>query len=154
MPVDLKNISLVDSLPVKTIERANSYESGWYKIGNSENFNKGELYSVKNFPYKLVVWRGNDSEVIALNSYCPHMGAGLSCGQLEKEGVACPFHGWRWGEDGKCNFIPYSDSVPEKATTIKWSVMEDNNEVFIWYHSEKQKPNKKGTRLEIQEGEH
>ena len=32
--------------------------------------------------------------------------------------------------------------------------MEDNNEVFIWYHSEKQKPNKKGTRLEIQEGEH
>ena len=32
----------------------------------------------------------------AIDDTCPHMGASLSCGDLEGGVVTCPWHGWRF----------------------------------------------------------
>ncbi len=39
----------------------------------------------------------NDSgEYFAIDDFCPHMGASLAGGYMEKGEVACPWHAWRF----------------------------------------------------------
>ena len=153
MPLDLDRLKLINKLPSKSEKDLASFNSGWYKIGRSEAFKEGKLLGVDSFPLRLVVWRGIDKKINALNAYCPHMGADLSCGKLVQEGLICPFHGWRWDRDGNCNHIPYSDLVPERAKTKRWNSLEENEHVFIWYDSDGKEPDQRGSRLEINTGD-
>jgi len=47
--------------------------------------------------------------------------------------VECPFHGWRFQEDGKCSHIPYTEKIPEVAKTRSWPVAELNGGIHIWF---------------------
>ncbi|WP_237653814.1 Rieske 2Fe-2S domain-containing protein [Xanthomonas graminis] len=37
---------------------------------------------------------------------CPHRHAPLSAGCASGDGLACPYHGWRFGRDGALRAIP------------------------------------------------
>jgi len=149
MPLDLDKLDLVTGLPAQMKEDPLIYESGWYKVGTSKGFIKGDLFSVDNFPSKLVIWRTLENKLVVLDAYCLHMGADLSCGQLSEKGVTCPFHGWRWGEDGKCNDIPYSKDIPKNAEAKSWVSKEDRGFVYIWYDKEGKLPIDNSNLLEI-----
>ena len=71
------------------------------------------------------------SQPAMLEAYCPHMGTHLGRSQasyvvesgqhVDGEGIRCPFHGWRFGADGRCDDIPYFDGpIPEKARVRSW----------------------------------
>ena len=45
------------------------------------------------------------------------MGGDLTQGEVKGDEIACPFHDWRWGGDGKCKAIPYARRVPLRART-------------------------------------
>ena len=47
-----------------------------------------------------------------LDAYCRHMGGDLTMGTVKGDAIACPFHDWRWGGDGRCARIPYARRVP------------------------------------------
>lgn len=53
-----------------------------------------------------VVWRGPAGEPLAAPDRCPHRGARLSLGQVVQGVLACPYHGWRFGPDGRCEAVP------------------------------------------------
>ena len=40
------------------------------------------------------------------------MGGDLTQGTIKGDEIACPFHDWRWGGDGKCKLIPYAKRTP------------------------------------------
>ncbi len=46
---------------------------------------------------------------------CPHRGVPLTLGFHDEEGIICPYHGLRFGEDGRCNRIPSSPNQPIPA---------------------------------------
>jgi phenylpropionate dioxygenase-like ring-hydroxylating dioxygenase large terminal subunit len=50
----------------------------------------------------IIVVRGDDMEVRAFQNACRHRGVKIieGCGQCERA-FQCPFHGWRYGPDGK-----------------------------------------------------
>lgn len=53
----------------------------------------------------LVVYRGEDGIVYALDAYCLHMGANLGVGGevVNNNCIQCPFHGWLYdGKTGHC----------------------------------------------------
>ena len=53
----------------------------------------------------MVVYRGKDNVVYALEAYCLHMGANLGVGGevVNQSCVQCPFHGWLYdGKSGHC----------------------------------------------------
>ena len=52
-----------------------------------------------------------------LDGYCRHMGGDLTQGTVKGDEIACPFHDWRWGGDGKCKAIPYAKRIPLRART-------------------------------------
>jgi len=61
------------------------------------------------------------------------MGGDLSQGSIKGDAVACPFHDWRWGGNGRCQRIPYSRRVPPAARTRSWLTLEQNRQLFVWH---------------------
>ena len=69
-------------------------------------------HAVQAFGTKLVVFADSAGSLHVLDAYCRHMGGDLSRGTVKGDAVACPFHDWRWGGDGRCAQIPYARRVP------------------------------------------
>jgi 3-ketosteroid 9alpha-monooxygenase subunit A len=68
------------------------------------------------------------------------MGGDLSRGSLKDDNVACPFHDWRWGGDGKCKLVPYAKRTPRLARTRTWPTHEVNGQLLVWHDPERSTP--------------
>src|SRR6476646_11795461 len=112
------------------------FARGWHCLGLIRDFGDGQPHAVNAFGQKLVVFRGEDGAISVLDSYCRHMGGDLSQGTVKGDEIACPFHDWRWGGDGKCKQIPSAKRIPLRARTRTWHAMERNKQLFVWHDAE------------------
>ncbi|WP_182349006.1 Rieske 2Fe-2S domain-containing protein [Tomitella gaofuii] len=113
-------------------ETPERFARGWHCLGLAKDFRDGKPHSIEAFGGKLVVWQDTQGELNVLDSYCRHMGGDLSQGTVKGDEIACPFHDWRWGGDGKCKDIPYAKRVPMRARTQAWPTLERNGQLFVW----------------------
>ena len=109
------------------------YARGWHCLGLAARFREGGPHAVGAFGTKLVVFASSDGELHVLDGYCRHMGGDLTQGTVKGDAIACPFHDWRWGGDGRCASIPYARRVPVAARTRSWRVLERNGQLFVWH---------------------
>ncbi|MDL4819740.1 Rieske 2Fe-2S domain-containing protein [Actinomadura opuntiae] len=116
------------------------FARGWHCLGLAEKFKDGKPHTVNAFGGKLVVFTGADGRTNVLDGYCRHMGGDLSDGTVKGNEIACPFHDWRWGGDGRCKRIPYSRRVPLRARTAAWPTMEQDQMLFVWNDPEGKQP--------------
>ena len=116
------------------------FARGWHCLGLAEKFKDGKPHTVNAFGQKLVVFTGEDGKTNVLDGYCRHMGGDLSDGTVKGNEIACPFHDWRWGGDGRCKKIPYARRVPLRARTAAWPTMEKNKLLFVWNDPEGKQP--------------
>ncbi len=112
------------------------YARGWHCLGLAETFRDGKPHAIRAFDGKLVVWQDSLGELNVLDAYCRHMGGDLTQGEVKGDEVACPFHDWRWGGDGKCKAIPYARRVPLRAKTQRYETAIVNDQLFIWFDPE------------------
>lgn len=138
-------MSAVESAPddVRAIEAAAAptrFARGWHCLGLSEKYRDGKPHAVQAFGQKLVVFRAGDGTLSVLDAYCRHMGGDLSQGTVKGDEVACPFHDWRWGGDGRCKQIPYSKRVPLRARTASWPTLDQDGMLFVWNDPEGNPP--------------
>jgi 3-ketosteroid 9alpha-monooxygenase subunit A len=116
------------------------FARGWHCLGLAEPFRDGRPHAVEAFGTRLVVFAGSDGALNVLDGYCRHMGGDLTQGTVKGDEVACPFHDWRWGGDGRCVQIPYAKRVPARARTRSWLTMEQNKQLFVWHDAEGNPP--------------
>ncbi|WP_405133742.1 Rieske 2Fe-2S domain-containing protein [Nocardia sp. NBC_01388] len=116
------------------------YARGWHCLGLASTFRDGKPHAVNAFGTKLVVFTDSKGDLKILDGYCRHLGGDLSMGEVKGDSIACPFHDWRWGGDGKCTGIPYARRVPPLARTRSWSTLERNGQLFVWHDHEGSKP--------------
>ena len=112
------------------------YARGWHCLGLAETFRDGKPHAIRAFEGKLVVWQDSKGELNVLDGYCRHMGGDLTQGEVKGDEVACPFHDWRWGGDGKCKAIPYARRIPLRAKTQRYETEIVNDQLFIWFDPE------------------
>ncbi len=109
------------------------FARGWHCLGLSKDFKDGKPHSVQAFGTKLVVWADSNDEIKILDAYCRHMGGDLSQGTVKGDEIACPFHDWRWGGNGRCKNIPYARRVPPIAKTRAWHTLDQDGLLFVWH---------------------
>ena len=116
------------------------YARGWHCLGLARDFADGTPHRIDAFGQKLVVFAGEDGQVNVLDAYCRHMGGDLSQGTVKGNEIACPFHDWRWGGDGRCKQIPYARRVPLRARTQAWTTLVQDEMLFVWNDPEGKPP--------------
>ncbi|EFQ82303.1 rieske [2Fe-2S] domain protein [Aeromicrobium marinum DSM 15272] len=112
------------------------FARGWHCLGLERDFIDGAPHGVEAFGGKLVVWADASGELHVLDGYCRHMGGDLTQGTVKGDEIACPFHDWRWGGDGKCKAIPYAKRVPLRARTQRYESVVRNGQLLIWHDPE------------------
>jgi 3-ketosteroid 9alpha-monooxygenase subunit A len=120
---------------VRTIdvgELPTRFARGWHCLGLADSFRDGRPHAIEAFGTKLVVFADSHGELNVLDAYCRHMGGDLTQGSVKGDAVACPFHDWRWGGNGRCAGIPYAKRVPPRARTRSWTTLEENKQLFVW----------------------
>ena len=116
------------------------FARGWHCLDLTRDLGDGAPHAIHAFGHKLVVFRGGDGTINVLDGYCRHMGGDLSQGEVKGNEIACPFHDWRWGGDGRCKRVPYSKRVPKLARTATWLTLEQDGMLFVWNDPERNPP--------------
>lgn len=128
---------------VRSIERGSvptRFARGWHCLGLTRDFADGNPHQINAFGQKLVVFRGEDGTINVLDGYCRHMGGDLSQGTVKGNEIACPFHDWRWGGDGRCKLVPYAKRTPRLARTNAWTTLQQDGMLFVWNDPERNPP--------------
>lgn len=89
----------------------------------SDELPEGECRVVTVGDRDVAVFR-SDGAVFAIDDLCPHAGASLSTGYVEKGCVTCPWHGWRfrlsdgaWADNPRVKTGHYR-AVDENGTVV------------------------------------
>ena len=84
--------------------------NAWYCVGQSRSLGRAggrsALRAVALNGEQIVLGRAPDGTPFALRDRCPHRGMALSKGRFDGDTLMCPFHGWRFGTDGRCRDVP------------------------------------------------
>ncbi len=116
------------------------FARGWHCLGPVKDYLDGKPHGVEIFGTMLVVFADSQGDIKVLDGYCRHMGGNLSQGTIKGDEVACPFHDWRWGGDGKCKLVPYAKRTPRLARTRAWTTDVRGGLLFVWHDHEGNPP--------------
>lgn len=128
-----------------------TFPRGWFMIEKSATINTDKPHQVRFFGQDFALYRGKKSgKIVLLDAYCPHMKTSLAApnntsyvvidgggSNVEGDDIRCPYHGWRFGSDGKCNDIPYHEgAIPAAASVKSWTVEEKYGAIWVWHDPE------------------
>ena len=61
---------IAPDLPEQRDPKKAQLKPGWYKVADSNDIGSMEAIQVDDFPTQIVVWRGKDDQLSALDLYC------------------------------------------------------------------------------------
>ncbi|MHB8466820.1 MAG: Rieske 2Fe-2S domain-containing protein [Acidimicrobiales bacterium] len=118
------------------------YPTGWYLLTESAFLQVGDVMPLRYFGRELVLFRTQAGEAVLLDAFCPHLGAHLGYGgQVEGEGIRCPFHSWRFDVSGRCDDVPYKTTpgAPDAGTKC-WPLHEASGLISVYYSERGRSP--------------
>ena len=90
----------------------------WFPVTASSELAAGTARAIRLLGEDLVLFRRPDGQLGLVEERCSHRGSSLRCGIVDDEGIACPYHGWKFGPDGACLSMPaepYHPKLLERA---------------------------------------
>lgn len=80
----------------------------------------------------FALWRSESGAMSLQADRCPHRGMRLSHGFVRGEALSCIYHGWRYGQNGRCLKIPAHPRLepPESIRVETYAVTESGG--LIW----------------------
>ena len=114
MPNDMS--SAVGVAEAVDLRRVGSHPDYWYPVCWSDELKAGKMLARHFAGEPIVLCRGKDGKVFALEDRCAHRQVPLHLGVVDGEGVKCGYHGWKYDRGGACIDVPYlgmaHDRVP------------------------------------------
>jgi 5,5'-dehydrodivanillate O-demethylase len=87
----------------------------WHPVAAVSEFDGKSIKALRLMGEDLVLYKDLSGVYGLLGRHCAHRGADLSYGLVEKCGLRCHYHGWRYDADGRCLEQPYDDLVNPKG---------------------------------------
>jgi len=81
----------------------------WMPIAALTEFDTASVKPVRLLGEDLVLYKDLQGTYGLIDRQCAHRRADLSYGYVETCGLRCNYHGWLFGEDGRCIEQPYDD---------------------------------------------
>jgi phenylpropionate dioxygenase-like ring-hydroxylating dioxygenase large terminal subunit len=82
--------------------------NGWHPVATLAQLKARPLSrQLMNLP--LVVFAAKNGPAVLLDR-CPHRNAALSGGRVRGGEIECPYHGWRFGGNGRCTLTPGAET--------------------------------------------
>lgn len=80
----------------------------------------------------ITLFRDKRGRAIAVDSECPHRGSNLSRGTVIDGCLVCPYHAWRFDDQGRCVHVPSHPDrpIPNRSTIRTYPVIEQQG--LIW----------------------
>ena len=91
--------------------------TAWYPVAQVGDVTDAPL-AVTLLGEALVLWRDAHGDLVISPDRCPHREAPLSLGVVVDGELSCAYHGWRFGAEGRCAYVPSSGTeaaVPPAA---------------------------------------
>lgn len=110
------------------------FPEGWYVVARERDV-RDQPVPVRCAGHDIVLFRGIEGRVHAVDAYCPHMGADLSKGCVRDGEIECPFHGWRFSGDGECTGSALGERRAPGRRTATWAVDEVHGWVCVYHRS-------------------
>lgn len=104
------------------------FPRGWFCVGWSHELAQGQVLSRRLAGEEIVVFRTQSGRCVAMDAWCPHMGAhlGYTGAKVEGESIRCQFHGFAFDCLGACVATGYGSKPPVKARARIWPLREVN----------------------------
>lgn len=106
----------------------------WYAAEFSNRLTTEPL-KVRLLSHDFVLFRDAEGRAHCLSDTCVHRGGSLSGGKLKQNCVQCPYHGWRFDSDGRCQAIPSlgpDHKVPPRARVDAYPTDERYGLIFVF----------------------
>jgi phenylpropionate dioxygenase-like ring-hydroxylating dioxygenase large terminal subunit len=119
----------------------------WYCAGPARLVRPGAMIHRTLLGEPVLLARGHDGQAFALRDLCPHRGVPLSAGAMCRDGgesqVECPYHGWRFGGDGKCrtipSLVPGQDLDPARIAVRSYPLTERQGLLWVYMAADPQR---------------
>ena len=118
--------------PHQDLRRTGTHPDYWYPICRSRELKAGRMLPRKFAGEPVVVVRGKDGELFALEDRCAHRQVPLSHGVVKGCTVRCGYHGWAYDAAGKCVDVPYLGRERLPNGVKSYPVHEVDGLVFIF----------------------
>ncbi len=119
-------------IKTKIFNNSETLVESWYWAMKSRELKTGKTKHLNFLGKELVLLRGQDKKIRALDAYCPHMGAHLAEGKVDGNGVRCFFHNWKFDEEGKLVDIPCRKKLDLKIQINSYPVEEKYGVIWIY----------------------
>ena len=109
----------------------------WYMPALAASLKPGQMRREMLLGEPVLLGRGHDGQAFALRDICPHRGVPLSAGRiLPNETVECPYHGWRFRQNGSCAKIPsltgHESLEADKIRVRSYPVREQDGLLWVY----------------------
>jgi len=81
---------------------------------------------------RVVLFRTETGQAVALSDRCAHRAYPLSLGKLDGDTIVCGYHGFRFNTEGNCIEVPSSSKCPKDLGVARYKVAERGPLVWIW----------------------
>ncbi len=105
----------------------------WEPVALADGLGPGGVLRAAVDGQDMVVWRGRSGSLHAWDNRCPHRGMRLSFGFVRGDRLACLYHGWQFGTDARCRYIPAHPDLepPESITTTAFAIAERDGLIWV-----------------------
>jgi len=110
----------------------NYVRNTWYVAGWAQDFAVDKPVGITLLGEPVVIWRGADNVLTALEDRCVHRLAPLSLGRCEGARLRCMYHGLLYDRQGAVTEIPGQDVIPPHAKVKTYPVCERHSWVWVW----------------------
>ncbi|XP_004498345.1 chlorophyllide a oxygenase, chloroplastic [Cicer arietinum] len=102
----------------------------WYPVAFSADLKDDTMIPMECFEEPWVIFRGKDGKPGCVQNTCAHRACPLHLGSVNEGRIQCPYHGWEYTTDGKCEKMPSTRMLNIKIKSVP--CFEKEGMIWIW----------------------